>query len=259
MGRATTARWAFLDHPGPLAFAHRGGALEAPENTWAAFERARRLGFRYLETDARLTGDGVVVAIHDPALDRVSDRGGRVRDLSWAEVSAAQVAGGQGVPRLEDLLGAWPDAHWNIDAKADAVVDPLVDAIRRTGTLERVCVTSFADRRVRRARRALGARLCTAPGRAGVARLRAASLLGPATPAGLGAHGAVQVPRHHRGVRVLDERLVVAAHRAGLQVHVWTVDDPDGMEEVLDLGVDGVMTDRPEVLRGVLERRGQWA
>jgi len=256
----TRVTWPFLGHARPLAFAHRGGGKERPENTWAAFTHARRLGYRYLETDVHATSDGVVAVIHDPALDRVSDRKGRVGDLRWSEVATARVAGDQPVPRLEELLSAWPDTRWNIDAKHDAVVEPLVTALRRTKALHRVCVTSFSDDRVARLRAVGGPELCTTAGRKAVASLRLASVTGRRPPAGPGWAGAaaVQIPVRFGPVPVADRRFVDYAHRQGLQVHVWTVDDADVMERLLDLEVDGIMTDRPSVLKAVLERRGRW-
>jgi glycerophosphoryl diester phosphodiesterase len=250
------ARFAFLDHPGPIPFAHRGGAAEAPENTVASFAHALSLGYRYLETDVRATRDGVVVVIHDPFLDRVSDREGAVEELSWAELSRARLAGDQAVPRLDELLERWPEARWNIDAKADAVVDPLAEVVRRAGALDRVCLTSFSDRRVARLRAALGPPLCTGMGPWALGRLRLGA-------AGFGrrsleAFGAAQVPLRWNRVPVLDGTLLRRAHRYGLAVHAWTIDDGATMDRLLDLGVDGLMTDRPRLLKAVLARRGMW-
>jgi glycerophosphoryl diester phosphodiesterase len=249
-------RWAFLDHPGPLAFAHRGGAGEHTENTMAAFEHAVTLGYRYVETDVHVTADGVVVAFHDDVLDRVTDRTGRIADLPWAEVSRARLGDGdQAVPLLEHVLGTWPDVRVNLDPKHDAAVVPLVEVLRRTGSYDRVCVAAFSDRRLIRFRRLTGHQVCTGMGPADVARLRLASwgaFTGPFAAA------CAQVPIHYGRVRLVDRRFVHAAHRRGLPVHVWTVDDPGEMERLLDLGVDGIMTDRPALLKEVLVRRGQW-
>jgi glycerophosphoryl diester phosphodiesterase len=249
-------RWAFLDHPGPLAFAHRGGAGEYPENTMAAFEHAVRLGYRYLETDVHVTADRVVVAFHDDVLDRVTDRMGRIAQLSWTEVSKARVGNGEHrVPLLEDVLGTWPEVRVNLDPKHDAAVVPLVDVLRRTRAYDRVCVAAFSDRRVARFRRLTGNQVCTGMGPSEVARLRLAAwgaFTGPFAAA------CVQVPLRYGRVRLVERRFVAAAHRRGLPVHVWTVDEPHHMELLLDLGVDGIMTDRPAVLKDVLERRGQW-
>ncbi len=262
----------FLDWEGVLAFAHRGGASEEPENTLPAFARAVALGYTYLETDAHVSSDGAVFAFHDDILDRVTDRSGRLCDLSAAEIEAADAGHtftldggstfprrGQGVrvPRLAALLEEWPQVRVNIDAKSDAVVAPLVELLERMEALDRVCVGSFSDARIRRARRLAGSRLCTSMGPRAVAVARVASALSARMPT-LGAD-ALQIPVRGGGVTLASPRLVRAAHRAGLQVHIWTVDDAAEMERLLDLGVDGIMTDRPAVLREVLDRRGEWS
>jgi glycerophosphoryl diester phosphodiesterase len=249
----------FLDHPGPIPFAHRGGAGDRPENTLPAFEAAVRLGYRYVETDVHATADGVLLAFHDDRLDRVTDRRGVVAALPYAEVARARVDG-EPIPRFEELLDAWPDLRVNVDPKDDAAVDPLVAAIRRTGALDRVCVGSFSGRRIARVRAALGPRLCTSLGLRGVAALRAASWGAGPLRRLVRAEGAacVQVPLRDRGLPIVDRRFVAAAHALGLPVHAWTVDDPAAMDALLDLGIDGLMTDRPGVLRDVLVRRGQW-
>ena len=115
----------FLEHDGPIAFAHRGGAGDWPENSLEAFSRAVELGFRYVETDAHVTSDGVIIAFHDDNLDRVTDRVGLISDLTWAEVSGARIDGIAPIPLLEDLLSTWPNLRVNIDAKHDEVVEPL--------------------------------------------------------------------------------------------------------------------------------------
>jgi glycerophosphoryl diester phosphodiesterase len=221
----------------------------------AAFEHAVSLGYRYLETDVHATADGVLVAFHDDELDRVTDRVGRIGDLPWSEVKRARVAGSHAIPLLEELLGTWPEARVNIDPKHDAGVGPLVEVLRRTSSVARVCVGAFSDRRLARVRRQLGPDLCTSLGPAGIARLK---LAGRRVPAGRLPAGCAQVPVRSGGVTVLDHRLVAAAHQRGMQVHVWTIDDHQEMARLLDLGVDGIMTDRPAVLRQLLEERGEW-
>ena len=246
----------FLDHPGPIPFAHRGGAGDWPENTMPAFEGAVALGYRYLETDVHLTRDGVLCAFHDDRLDRVTDRIGTLAELPWSEVSQARVDGREPIPLLEDLLGAWPEVRLNIDPKHDDAVDALAAVLRRTDAVERVCIGAFSDRRLSRLRALLGPRLCTSLGPGGVARLRAASF---GAPSGRLPGRCVQVPPSTRGVVLVDRRFVDAAHRRDLKVHVWTIDDPAEMERLLDLGVDGLMTDRPAVLKQVLIDRDQWS
>jgi glycerophosphoryl diester phosphodiesterase len=254
-----SSRFPFLDWPHPIPFAHRGGAAEVGgENTLAAFGRAVALGYRYLETDGRVTSDGVLLAFHDDVLDRVTDRSGRIDGLRWSEVSRARVRDGGGdhrVPLLDEVLGAWPDVRVNIDPKHDASVAPLVEVLRRAQAFDRVCVAAFSDRRLARFRRLTGGQVCTGMGPAEIARLRIASLGGVAGPLG---GACVQVPVRQGPIPIVDRRFVVAAHRRGLPVHVWTIDDADEMEQLLELGVDGIMTDRPVVLKDVLQRRRQW-
>jgi glycerophosphoryl diester phosphodiesterase len=246
----------FLDPP-PLAFAHRGGAAAGDENTVEAFGRAIALGYRYLETDVHATADGVPVVLHDTDLVRVSGTAGLIARLRWADLAAVRVGGAGAVPRLDDVLAAWPTARFNIDVKANAAASPAVDAVHRAGAEDRVLLASFDDARLARLRTLAGPRVVTSLGRRAVARLRAASLAGlrfrpPATAV------AAQVPVRLGRIPVADRRLLSCAHRAGLQVHVWTIDEPDEMRRLLDLGVDGIMTDHIETLRDVLAERGMW-
>jgi glycerophosphoryl diester phosphodiesterase len=257
-------RYEFLDHAGPIAFAHRGGALEAAENTWTAFRRARDLGYRYIETDVHATSDGVVVTVHDPDLARTTERSGLIRETPWSELSAIRLHGSdEPVPRLDDALAAWPEVRWNIDAKHDSVVGPLIETLHRSGARDRVCVTSFNDRRLARIKRALGPKLCTGMGPAALTALRLASVTpgraGRRLGERLAGFGAAQVPIRQGRVPVVDRRFLDTAHRLGLHVHVWTIDDVTTMGKLLDLGVDGIMTDRPTALKDLLAERGYWA
>ncbi|KQS54836.1 glycerophosphodiester phosphodiesterase [Geodermatophilus sp. Leaf369] len=238
--------------------AHRGGAIEHVENTLPAFEACVALGYRYLETDVRVTADGVLVAFHDPTLDRVTDQTGRVDARPWREVRTALIGGREPVVALEDLLTAWPDVRFNLDVKAAGVLAPLAKLVRRTGTLHRICLASFSDARIAAARRLLGPELCTSLGPKGVAALRLSSYSPRAAGLVRIQAGCAQVPLHLGGRPLVDERFIAAAHERSLQVHVWTVDDAQEADRMLDMGVDGVMTDRPAMLREVLDARGQW-
>ncbi|MET9802771.1 glycerophosphodiester phosphodiesterase family protein [Streptomyces sp. NPDC006368] len=252
----TRVRHPYLDHPALIPFAHRGGAADGLENTVAAFRRAATAGYRYFETDVHATADGRLVAFHDATLDRVTDARGRIGALPWSVVREARVAGEEPLPLFEELLEEFPEARWNVDIKAEAALAPLVELVRRTGAWHRVCVGSFNEGRVIRALRLAGPRLATSYGVRGVLGLRLRSYGIPAAVR----RGAVaaQVPESRSGVRVVDRRFIRAAHQRGLQVHVWTVNDPDRMAALLDLGVDGIMTDHLETLRTVLTDRGVW-
>ena len=246
----------YLDHPGPIAFAHRGGAADGLENTVSQFRRAVRAGYRYIETDVHATRDGRLVALHDATLDRVTDGAGRIADLTWQDVRRVRVAGREPVPLFEELLETFPDIRWNVDVKAEQALSPFLDLVERTGSWDRVCLGSFSEARLVRAQRLAGPRLATSYGTRGVLGLRLRSWGLPAAVRRTAV--AAQVPEVRSGVRVVDRRFVRTAHARGLQVHVWTVNDPDRMHRLLDLDVDGIMTDHIDTLRKVMEDRGVW-
>ncbi|MER5529006.1 glycerophosphodiester phosphodiesterase [Streptomyces sp. NPDC002677] len=253
---STLIRHPYLDHPGPIAFAHRGGAADGLENTVAQFRRAVELGYRYIETDVHATADGRLVAFHDDTLDRVTDGAGRIGDLPWEDVRHARVAGREPLPLFEELLEEFPDVRWNVDAKAEPALRPLLDLIDRTDSYDRVCVGSFSEARVLRAQRIAGPRLATSFGIRGVVGLRLRSWGLPASVRRSAI--AAQVPESQSGVPVVDRRFVRAAHARGLHVHVWTINESERMHRLLDLGVDGIMTDHIDTLREVMQDRGVW-
>ncbi len=246
----------FLDSPAPLAFAHRGGGADGLENTLSAFRRAADLGYRYLETDVHVTVDGRLVAFHDETLDRATDGIGPIARLPWETVRRARVGGVERVPLFADLLQALPGARWNIDVKAPGALEPLLELVEAHEAWGRVCVGSFDEALVLRAQRLAGPRLATSLGTAGVRALRLRSWGLPVRVRRSAV--AAQVPVRHGRLRVVDAAFVRAAHRRGLQVHVWTVNDRAQMRALLDLGVDGIMTDHTETLREVLTERGAW-
>ncbi|MFD7277987.1 glycerophosphodiester phosphodiesterase [Streptomyces sp. NPDC059862] len=254
---STRIRHPFLDHPGPIAFAHRGGAADGLENTALQFRRAVEAGYRYIETDVHATRDGRIVAFHDATLDRVTDGAGRIADLPWDDVRHARVAGREPVPLFEELLETFPDVRWNVDLKAESSLHPFLELIERTDAWDRICVGSFSEARVVRAQRLAGPRLATSYGTRGVLNLRLRSWGVPAVLRRSAV--AAQVPESQSGIQVVDRRFVRTAHAHGLQVHVWTINEPEQMHRLLDLGVDGIMTDHIDTLRKVMEDRGVWA
>lgn len=252
-----------LEPPGSvIAMAHRGGALhpEIPgaENTLHAFRHAVALGYRYLETDVHATRDGVLLAFHDRALDRVTDMQGLLARLTAEEVRAARIAGEHAVPRMAELLEELPGCRFNIDLKSGSAVRPLAELLDRTASHDRVCVGSFSQLRMDAFRRATRGRVATSATPPEVVLFLALPSGRAARLATRGKVAALQVPHRHRGVTVVTPSLVRRAHAAGAHVHVWTVDEPEEIDELLDLGVDGLITDRTDVLKQVLVRRGQW-
>lgn len=249
----------YFDNGGkPIALAHRGFSLAGLENSMAAFEAAVRLGITHVETDAHGTADGIAVALHDAQLDRTTDSSGHVRSLTWDRVAPARIGGIEPVPRLDDLLDAFPSTRFNIDVKAASGIQPIVDAIERTRAHERVCIASFSTSR----REATVARLSHAVATSAGTRETAAFALAAHAGIGVGRAlrrvDALQVPVGAGPVTVVTARTVRAAHRAGKQVHVWTINDPEHMRALLDAGVDGLVSDRADLLIDVLRDRGQW-
>ena len=221
-----------------------------------AFAHAVQLGYRCIETDVRATRDGVAVTFHDERLDRVTDETGPIAGRTWAELAAVRVGGTEPIPRLEEVLAAWPHLRVIIDPKSDDALPPLIGAVRRTGARERVCIGSFSARRLRRIR--ADAPGCTSCTRAEVLRLRAASY---GMAVGSIVADCAQVPLRYSlsgslSIPVVDAAFVRTAHDRGMPVQVWTVNDEQEMERVLDLGVDGIMTDRVSTLKEVFKRRG---
>jgi glycerophosphoryl diester phosphodiesterase len=251
----------YLTGEHPIRFAHRGGAAIAPENTMAAFGGAYDLGIRYMETDVHLTADGVVVVFHDHELDRLTNGSGKVEEWRWDDLRlldagySFEVDGefpyrgkGERIPRLDEVMAEFPDTRWNIDMKHTPVVEALAHLIIEASAEDRVMAASFYDHRLRAFRRASGGRVATSTGPMELARLALAARLGRSARIEA---DALQIPK-----RVVSSRLVAAAHRADAQVHVWTIDDAPTMRGLLDIGVDGIMSDRPDVLVDVVAAWG---
>lgn len=262
---ATVPPTRFLGLDCPLVLAHRGfnarGSAGGCENTLAAFQAAVDIGAEYLETDVHATSDGVVLAFHDDALDRVSNGSGAVRDHTFAQLATVRV-GGQPLCRLDGLLAAFPDTRFNIDVKSKGVIEPLIRVLleaerSRPGTLRRVCLASFSDRRLRAALRRLPETVASSAGRLRTglfwlgSRHRGARLVSRVACRGV---DAFQIPLRHAGVKILDQRFVSTAHDNGVVVHVWTVNDAPTMRAILRMGVDGIVTDRTDIALPIVDK-----
>lgn len=251
----------YLDSPLPRAFAHRGwhrGELEGMENSLSAFRQAAAEGYRYVETDVHATSDGVVVIHHDASLDRTTDGSGLIAGQTWAQIKGAKVDGREPIVRLEDVLEELPETRFNVDVKSGGAVTPFLRTLDRAGAYDRVSAASFSDGRLAKLREIAGPKLATSMGPRSVAALLAKARL-PVLPVGFLVQGQMaQVPVRQGPLTVVDRSMVAAADRAGVEVHTWTIDDAVEMRRLLDLGVHGIVTDRPDVLRDVLVERGAW-
>ncbi|WP_245645153.1 glycerophosphodiester phosphodiesterase family protein [Pseudonocardia acaciae] len=252
--------------PYPRALVHRGwqlGELAGMENSMASFRRALAEGFRYLEIDVHATSDGVVVVAHDATLDRTTDAVGPIAEQPWERVRRARVGGREPVTSLRAVIEELPNALLNIDVKAGPAVRPTLELLAETDAWRRVCLASFSAVRLARLRRGARARVLTSCSPADALALRIDGWLRQARVGRVGGLLPVpaqlaQLPRRQGPLTVVEPALIEAAHRRGMEVHVWTVNDPAEMRELLDMGVDGLVTDRPDRLREVLAERGQW-
>ena len=266
--RQKPVRRPFMQHDAPLFFAHRGGSLLRPENTMVAFEHGVALGADALELDIQQTRDGELLVIHDPTLDRTTSASGPVANFSLDEVRAFDAGyhftsdngatfpyRGKGitVPTLRQVFERFPDTRINIDLKESTPdrEERLWALIQEFTAEDRICAGCFAHAVLVRFRRLTGRRVATSASPREVrsfvlgAVSHMTSWLRPA-------YDALQVPDTYGSVRIVSRTTVEAAHRLGIDIHVWTVDERSHMEALLALGVDGLMTDRPDTLADVL-------
>ena len=240
----------------PIILAHRGGGLEHPENSRTAFEAMRDGGFRYIETDAQVTSDGVAVIFHDPHLERTTDGSGEIAAHTWEQLQEVSAGDGRPLMRVDEVLRDFPETVFNIDIKTEEALEPVLAAIEAAGACGRVCLASFDSARLKRARQALP-NVATSIGNAEAVRLflraqvpRPVRSLLPAFGAKYGGSvQAAQLPLTFKGIFVITPRLIKAAHESDLAVHAWTVNDIETASRLIGWGVDGIVTDRPAFMR----------
>ncbi len=229
--------------------AHRGASEQHPPgNTWEAFDAAVTAGSDHFELDVQVSADGELVIFHDDSLDEITTGRGSIGEQRWSELEAVRYlvegrASDQGLVRFADLLVRYPQAFINVDAKTDSTVEPLAEMLRQTGKPHQFCVAAFSLRRIVRLRRLLGNGWCTALSKPEIVALRVASWLRLPVPK---TGDVAQVPCRTRRIPVADKLFLRAAHRSGIAVHVWTVNDPNAIARLLGAGFDAVITDRPD-------------
>ncbi len=244
-----------MDHPGVLAFAHRGDHDSGPENTMPAFAGAVDLGFKYLETDTHCTRDGMLMAFHDEQLDRLTNQKGKISELDYDVVRRAKVKGLEAIPRLDDLIQSFPQTRFNIDLKADSTVKPFIGLVKKLKCVDRICVGAFSDKRIKAVKEALP-NVCTSLGPINVCLAKLASHGVPF----LNIEGnCAQIPERWGQINLSDSRFIRAMKQRGIQTHVWTVNVEADMVRLLELGVEGIMTDRAEILKQILKIKGLWS
>lgn len=252
-----------LEHP--IRFAHRGSRVLWPENTMPAFQGAFDLGYRYFETDVRISRDGVVVVFHDKTLDRTTNGTGLVSDWLFEDLRHLDAAWsfgaedgyplrgtGVGISSLDELFATFPEVHLNIDLKGKGLEWPVAEIIGDHGRQNRTLIGSFVDRRIARFRRVTAGAVATSAGPSAVSAMWTASRRGRTIERPVVAY---QVPYNYRSLKV-DQKYVDAIHSSGAQIHCWTVDEATEIRRLLDMGVDGIVTDRLDILNDVMRERG---
>ena len=247
----------FFDGPTPRILAHRGLALQHAENTLGAFGAAVATGAEIIETDVHLSKDGQVIVAHDPDLQRVAKIQGLVADFTAAELRDVDLGFGEGFPTLVEALEAFPDHKFNIDLKIRSAVEPFVDLVSQLGVHNRILVTSF-DEKTRASAVAKLPGVVSSATRASIIEGKLRSWFGLSSAAwGLAPEiKALQVPPVHWGLALVTPNFVRSVHRKGLEVHVWTINEASDMVRLLDMGVDGIVTDRCDVAAQVIATRG---
>ena len=233
-------------------FVHRGGDEEKTENTLEAFQYSSDLGFVFMETDVQLTSDGKVVIFHDSDLKRVAGLNKRINELTLKEIKEIDLINGGRIPSLEETLSSFPNLRFNIDIKVDFAVDQTIKIVNDQDAFNRVCLAAFSTNRLNRIRKLTDSNLCSSMGQAEIVKLLFSSFgLNLKTSPGLCA----QVPVSQFGIPIVTKRFIKKVHDLNKFIHVWTIDETEEMYRLIDLGVDGLMTDKPTVLKEALVAR----
>ena len=238
-----------------MAFAHRGASLDSVENSIDAFDAAYKIGFRNFELDVNASLDREVFVFHDENLKRLTGKNIQFNHLPAAELKRLLVYGKKEIPTLSEVVKKFPDAQFNIDAKSWSVAKPLCKFIDSAKIHDRICIGGFNDLRTKKIVRKLGMQVCHSFGPLGIGWFFLCYFLNVRRTF---AAGCLQLPEKLLRYRLLSRRFVKFAHSCGLKVHIWTVNDEKIMKRLIDLGVDGIMTDDCEMLKEVLKSRGLW-
>ena len=238
----------YLDVPGVAISAHRGGSIEAPENTIESFKYSIELGSSYIETDVQLSSNGIPYIFHDDDLKRLFGKNIIFNSLHSDEIDELILFDKYKIPTLESTLQKFPDALFQIDVKTDEVVLPTMEVIKKTNSTDKVCIASFSSKRLKQVHK-LYPEICLSMGPFEVMKLLLASfgLYRRKVPG-----NCLQIPIYQYGIKLVTKRFINYIHSIGLKIHVWTINDEDTMQKLIDLGVDGIITDRPKALKELL-------
>ena len=238
----------YLNTPGVAVSAHRGGSMEAPENTLESFKYSLELGCSYIETDVQLSSDGIPYIFHDDDLNRLLGKDITFNSLHSSEIQNLKLFDSFGIPTLAKALTTFPDALFQIDLKTDEVAIPAMKIIETLEAFDRVCIASFSSKRLALINE-MYPHVCLSMGPKEILKLLLASygLYKKKVPG-----NCLQVPIYQYGIKLVTKRFIQYVQNIGLKIHVWTINDKNQMQELINLGVDGIITDRPKALKDLL-------
>ena len=238
----------YLKTPGVAISAHRGGSMEAPENTLESFKYSLELGCAYIETDVQLSSDGIPYIFHDDDLSRLLGKDVAFNSLHSSEIQNLKLFESFDIPTLETALTTFPDALFQIDLKTDEVAIPAMKIIETLEAFDRVCIASFSSKRLALINE-MYPHVCLSMGPKEILKLLLASygLYKKKVPG-----NCLQVPIYQYGIKLVTKRFIQYVQNIGLKIHVWTINDKNQMQQLINLGVDGIITDRPKALKDLL-------
>lgn len=241
----------YLKQPGISISAHRGGSLEAPENTIESFKYAIEVGSAYIETDVQLSADGIPFIFHDDDLNRLLGKDLIFNNLHSEEINQLRLFEVYQIPTLKEVLKKFPDTFFQIDVKTDEVALPAMEIINELDAFNRICIASFSSKRLKLVKENYP-KTCLSMGPNEILKLLLASFgLYKKRVQG----DCLQIPIYHYGIKLVTKRFIKFVQSLGLKIHVWTINDENTMQKLIDLGVDGIITDRPKLLKEVLTRK----
>ena len=244
----------FLDNYNFIPFAHRGGSYDFCENTLDAFNNSINLGYRHIETDVRHTKDNKLVIFHDPDLKRICGLDIKIENLDYEDLKNIKIFERHTIPLLDEVLSSWPEINFNIEPKSLNSAHLLKEKLKSLRNLEQICIGSFSNTKMNILRREFRDNLCTSMTESETILFflnRVLPIYGNSIPC-------LQIPMSHMGFRIVTNNLVEHVHSLGKKIHVWTINDEKQMIDLIDLNVDGIMTDKPKTLKKVLQTKFLW-
>ena len=245
----------FIRSTNIVPIAHRGASLLASENSFESFRKAFDLGYRVIETDIHSSKDGTAYIFHDITLERLTGENLKISDLKDVDIDSLKINNSSIIPRLSNVFEEFPEGLFNLDAKTWKSTTPIVDTIQNMGCRSRVCIASFNDRRVNAIIKELGLETCHSMGTSNVIKFYLGAQLG------IEQHftsQCIQLPIKMFGISLTTRKVLSYARKLGIKIHFWTINNPVIMQKLLELNVDGIMTDDCVLLKEIMKEQNKW-